>query len=161
MNPRVIVFVLVALALIGFPAYVFIDEKVSGGVKDRGSFFEVNLKAMSNFEFDQNAGTLEDVPERWRNMSGKKVMLTGEMWQPQAAAGTITEFELVYSIAKCCFSGPPKIQHFVLGRVKDGAQVGFHEGLVEVVGTLHVNVEKSEGKVTRVFTLDVESVKPI
>jgi len=161
MNARVIVFVTVAFALIGFPAYVFLDEKLSGGVKDRGDFLEVNLKAMSNFEFDQNTGTQEDVPERWRGMTGKKVMLTGEMWQPQSAAGEIAEFELVYSIAKCCFSGPPKIQHFVLAKVKPGSKVDFYSGLVEVMGTLKVNVERSEGKVTRVFVLDVESVKPI
>lgn len=161
MNARVVVFVLVALTLIGFPAYVFLDEKISGGVKDRGSFLEVNLKAMSSFEFDQDTGTQQDVPERWRALSGKRVMLTGEMWQPQMAAGEISEFELVYSISKCCLSGPPKIQHFVLGSVKDGARVGYYQGLVEVVGTLKVDVERSEGKVTRVFSLAVESVKPI
>lgn len=161
MNARVVVFVLVALTLIGFPAYVFLDEKISGGVKDRGSFLEVNLKAMSSFEFDQDTGTQQDVPEKWRALSGKRVMLTGEMWQPQMAAGEIAEFELVYSISKCCLSGPPKIQHFVLGSVKEGARVGYYQGLVEVVGTLKVDVERSEGKVTRVFSLAVESVKPI
>lgn len=161
MNARIIVFALVVLALVGFPAYVFIDEKISGGIKDRGDFLEVNLKALSSFEFDQNVGTIEDVPERWRALSGRRVQLEGEMWQPQVAAGQISEFELVYSIAKCCFSGPPQIQHFVLGRVKPGVRVGYYSGLVRVMGTLHVDVEVSEGRVTRVFKLDVESVEPV
>lgn len=161
MNARIIVFALVALALVGFPAYVFIDEKISGGIKDRGDFLEVNLKALSSFDFDQNVGTIEDVPERWRALSGRRVRLEGEMWQPQVAAGQISEFELVYSIAKCCFSGPPQIQHFVLGRVQPGARVGYYSGLVRVMGTLHVDVEVSEGRVTRVFKLDVESVDPV
>lgn len=161
MNARVMVLVLVALALVGFPAYVFIDERLSGGIKDRGDYLEVNLQAMSSFDFDQNVGTIDDVPARWRALDGKRVLLRGEMWQPQVAAGQITEFELVYSIAKCCFSGPPQIQHFVLGRVRPGARVDYYPGLVKVLGTLRVNVETSEGRVTRVYTLDVESVEPV
>jgi hypothetical protein len=161
MNARIIVFTLVAITLIGFPAYVFLEEKITGGVRDRGDRLEVSLKAMSTFDFDQESGTISDIPEQWRKLDGKRVELEGEMWQPQVAEGRISEFELVYSISKCCFSGPPKIQHFVLGKVQGGKQVGYYDGLVRVVGTLRVNVESSNGKVTRVYTLEVESVKPV
>lgn len=161
MNPRIIIFALVALMLIGFPAYVFLDEKVTGGIKNRGDFLEVSLKAMSNFEMDQNNGQISDIPEQFRALDGKRVLLEGEMWIPNNAASEVGEFELVYSIAKCCFSGPPKIQHFVLCRPAQGKTVEYYQGLVRVMGTLRVQVEHAEGKITRVFKLDVDRVDPV
>lgn len=161
MNARMIVFGLVALTLIGFPAYVFLDEKLSGGIKSRGDHFEVSLKAMSSFEMDQNNGSDSDVPQQWRELDGKKVVLEGEMWIPDNASAQVGQFELVYSIAKCCFSGPPKIQHFVLCTPAAGSQVDVYSGLVRVTGTLQVKVQRSEGKVTRVYRMAVERVEPV
>lgn len=161
MNVRMVVFGLVALTLIGFPAYVFLDEKLSGGIKNRGDFFEVSLKAMSSFEMDQNNGTDEDVPAQWRNLDGKKIQVEGEMWIPDNASARVGQFELVYSIAKCCFSGPPKIQHFVLCTPAPGSQVEVYSGLVRVTGKLQVKVERSEGRVTRVYRMAVERVEPV
>jgi hypothetical protein len=161
MNIRVFIFVLVALALIGFPAYVFLDEKISGGIKDRGDYVEVNLKAMSDFELDQEGGRTEDVPAKWRALDGKKVLLTGEMWAGNNASPTAPQFELVYSIAKCCFSGVPLKQHFVLSRLPEGRQVEIYSGQVRVMGTLHVKVDHEGGKVSRVYTLDVAQIDPV
>jgi hypothetical protein len=161
MNPRIIIFALVALMLIGFPAYVFLDEKVSGGIKDKGDHLEVSLKQISSFEMDQNTGTDADVPEEYRKLSGKRVVLEGELWSPNNSSSEVPEIELVYSIAKCCFSGPPKKQHFVLCRPAEGKSIDFYQGLVRVTGVLHVKVEHNEGKVTRVYKLDVEKVEPV
>lgn len=161
MNFRIVLFSIVALGLIGFPAYVFLDEKISGGIKDRGDYIEVSLKAMSTFEIDQNNGLDTDVPQKWRDLSGKKIQVEGEMWLPNNATAAAGEFELVYSIAKCCFSGPPKIQHFVLCKPPAGNRVNVYAGPVRVTGVLKVKVEQAEGKVSRVFTMDVERIEPI
>ena len=160
-NFRMITFAALLLVLVGLPTYWYLDATISGGVKDvGGGYKQVDLKAMSNFIFDQQNGTIEDVPEKWRALDGQKVILYGEMWQPNVAANRISDFELVYSIAKCCFSGPPQVQHFVKANVIEGKQVGFYDGLVKVTGTLHVNVKKAQGKVERVYELDVEDVTP-
>lgn len=161
MNARIFLFALVALALIAFPAYVFIDEKLSGGIKPHGDVLQVNLKAMSTFDFDQQDGKLQDVPQKWRDLDGKRIEVEGEMYQPAEAGGRIAAFDLVYSIANCCFTSAPQIQHFVKARVKDGAEVDMYSGLVRVVGTLHVKVVKSEGKIVQVYALEVESVKKV
>src|SRR4051812_1092048 len=114
LNPRMLFFIALIIALVGHPVYVMIDMQVSGGVKTlAGGYKEVNLKAMSSFTFDQNNGTVEDVPQKWRELDKQKVVVEGEMWSPTGAGTTVDGFELVYSIAKCCFSGPPQIQHFV------------------------------------------------
>ena len=161
-NFRMLFFIGLIAVMVGYPIYVMLDMKLSGGIKAAaGGYTAVDLKTMSSFTFDQANGTIDDVPQKWRALDGKKVILQGEMWSPTGAGSEVESFELVYSIAKCCFSGPPQIQHFVQSKSMDASKVGYYEGTVEVRGTLHVNVKKDQGKVTQVFALDVESVKPV
>jgi hypothetical protein len=163
-NFRMIIFAAVVLVLVGFPVYVYLESAITGGIKDVGNGFkEVDLKAMSNFPFDQNRGTIEDIPKKWRELDGQKVVLYGEMWQPfEAGDGRVRSFDLCYSIAKCCFSGPPQVQHFVKANVAPGREVYAYPNLVKVVGVLHVNVvyDKDAGKVSQVYQLEVQDVQP-
>jgi hypothetical protein len=162
---RMLVFVAIVAVLLGYPMYVYLDSVMTGGIRDVGhGFKEVDLKAMSTFPFDQQAGTIEHVPAKWRALDGQKVVLYGEMWQPfEAGGGALAGFDLCYSIAKCCFSGPPQIQHFVKARVKPGRTLYYHPNQVKVTGVLHVSVEydKEAGKVASVYQLDVEDVEPV
>jgi|SRR5688572_6386184 hypothetical protein len=162
-TPRMVLFVLVVLALVGYPLYVYVESAVTGGIKDiGGGYKEVDLKAMSLFHFDPYTGTEQDVPQRWRELDGQKVVVVGEMWQPYSAGNRVAGFELVYSIAQCCFNGPPQIQHFVQAKVVQGKSVGHYSGPVRVSGTLHVKVTRDEtGKVNGVYHMDVEDVQPV
>jgi hypothetical protein len=161
-NLRIVVFGLVMLAVIGYPVYIFVREDITGGIIDRGEYKEVNLQAMSTFSFDQENGKLEDIPEKWRNLDGQKVILQGEMYAPYASSSDLKKFDLVYSISKCCTSGPPQIQHFVKSTVVGGKTVPFYNQQVRVTGTLHVKVKKNDaGGVESVYTLDVENVTPM
>lgn len=160
-NFRIILFVVTLGAIVGFPVYLFVDSVVSGGVKDRGDYKEVDLKAMSDFPFDQNRGTIEDVPQRWRELDGERILVTGEIWAPNSNSPRLNHFEVVYSIAQCCFSGPPQIQHFVEATVPEGT-VPYYRGLVKVLGRLRVEVERDEtGRVARVYRMEVERVEPV
>jgi hypothetical protein len=160
-NFRMILFVGLIVFLLGTPFYIYMDSVLSGGIKDRGSYLEVDLKAMSNFPFDQVNGTINDVPKQWRALDGKRVMVEGEMWSPSSAAPELSQFQVVYSIAKCCFNGPAQIQHFVNAKVKNG-RIPYRYGLVRFVGTLHVNVERGrDGKIISVYSLDVDQAEPI
>src|SRR4051812_41154882 len=80
-NLRMIIFIGVIAFLVGYPVYVLIDAQVSGGVKSvAGGYKEVNLKALGNFQFDGQNGTIDDVPPKWRELDGQKVVLVGEMY---------------------------------------------------------------------------------
>jgi hypothetical protein len=160
-NVRMIVFAAVVLLLVGYPVYVYVESMVTHGVRDVGNGYkQVDLKAMSSFPFDQSNGTIDDIPQIWRDLDGKKVILYGEMWNPTSAGDKLGTFELVYSIAKCCFNGPPQIQHFVQSKVVDDGKADYYDGLVKVTGTLHVDVKKAGGKVVSVYQLYVDSVEP-
>ena len=118
----------------------------------------VDMKSMSNFNFDQTNGATADIPTCYRNLDGKRVMLAGEMWAPDSATGSVGRFQLVYSISNCCFNGPPRVQHFVTATVEPGKDVQYAQGVVNVVGTLHVGVERADGQVKSVYRMDVEKV---
>ena len=160
-NIRLIVFIGVMLFLLGAPAYIYLNEVWTGGVHVLpDGTREVNLKAMSDFEMDQRNATIDDVPPQWRELDGQRVLLVGEIAPGRVSRGKSDNFQLVYSVAKCCYTTAPKVQHFVDSRVVDGKEVMLYPGIVRVVGTLRVKVIHEEGKVSSVYQLDVESVEP-
>jgi hypothetical protein len=164
-NLRMIVFVAVVIGLVGFPVYIYLQSAITGGIRDvGGGFKECDLKAMSLFTFDQNSGKDEDVPQKWRALDGQKVVLYGEIWDSHDASdGRMMNFQLCYSIAKCCFQGPPQVQHFVkVTASPDKSPVYYAPNLVRVTGVLHVKVvqDKEAGKVKEVYSLDVDDVRP-
>ncbi|HEY1686874.1 MAG TPA: hypothetical protein VGG19_19085 [Tepidisphaeraceae bacterium] len=159
-NFRIIIFAVVVLAIVGFPVYIYVDSVVSGGIHKHGGYFEADLKAMSDFPFDQQNGTQDDVPAKWRQLDGKRVEVVGQIWAPEMASPALSHFELCYSIAKCCFNGPPQIQHFVQARAAHG-YVYYSDGLVKVSGIMHVRVLHDGGKVTQVYSMDVDKAEPM
>jgi hypothetical protein len=160
MIARVGLVVALVLALVGYAAKVTYESVIQGGVVSAGDHYDVDLKALSNFEMDQVNGTLADIPERFRKLDGKKVLLQGEIAPTGYEAGpNITKFSLCYSVAKCCFGGPPKPQHFVACSSPAGKQITSNS--VKVYGTLHINVINTGGAVSSVFQLDVERVEPV
>jgi hypothetical protein len=159
------VFFAVILIPLGYIVYLFADTAISRGIWDVndprfGNLKQVDLKAMSVFPFNQEQGTDAEIPPEFRALDGKRVMLIGEQYIGGSARGRQSEFDLVYSITKCCFSGPPQVQHFVKCTPMPGKKIGTHSGLVKAVGILHVGVQKMDGRIASVYRLDVESLEP-
>jgi hypothetical protein len=142
-----------------YPVYDLLDQAITHGITQRGDLLVVNMKAMSNFNLDQSNGNTTDIPLPYRQLDGKRVMLAGEMWVPTSSGGPLDQFQLVYSINSCCFNGPPRVQHFVKATVEPGKQVEYSQGVVNVVGTLHVGVEREGGQIDSVYRMDVEKVE--
>jgi hypothetical protein len=163
-NLRMIIFAGVILVLIGFPLYTFIDSAVHEGVKNAGDHLEVDLKAMGNFPFDPVNGTINDVPPKYRALDGKRIQLQGEVWAPNEAGDRMTQFQLVYSIAKCCFGGPPRVQERVFAQVPKDLEVpNLTYRFAKVTGTLHISSKKPDGapEIGELYTLDVDKVEPM
>src|SRR6185369_15117772 len=94
-NFRLVIFIGVIALMVGYPVYVMVDQQVSGGIKNAGDGYkEVNQKAMSTYTCDQDNGTIKDVPEKWRQLDGQKVILQGEMWQATGAGSEVQNFDL-------------------------------------------------------------------
>jgi hypothetical protein len=161
-NWRMMVLASIVLIIVGVPFYIWLDEVVTGGIHDYGSFKEVDLKAMSTFDMDQQSGTMDDIPLKFRQLDGKRCMMVGEMWNPHNAGDdSLSYFVLVYSKTKCCFNGPPLAQHFVDGNVMKGAKVYYYETPVKVWGTVHVFIHKDKDVIKSIYHVDVDKVEPI
>lgn len=159
-NFRVILFAVAIAVIVGYPVYIYVDTALSGGIKDRGEYKEVDLKAMSDFPFDATNGSETDIPPQFRALDGQKILVRGEMYDARGTGDTVRNFVLVYSISKCCYSGPPKVQHWVQARAANDS-ITYYNGLVEVLGTLHVDLKRENGQVTQVYRMDVERVAPV
>src|SRR3712207_2884032 len=83
-RPRISLRLIVLLALVAAPflyfGYVILDQSLNGGVTKRGEFYEVDLKSLGYFPFDAAKDDLDNVPSRWRELDGKRVVLHGEMY---------------------------------------------------------------------------------
>jgi hypothetical protein len=161
-NIRMLVFAGIVLFLLGWPVYTFLSESLTGGIHNRGAYSEVDLKAMGQFDFDPNGGQISDVPPKYRALDGKKILLEGEIYDPTSATNQTTNFQLVYSIQKCCFNGPPRVQERVFCTVPRGS-LKYQDGVYhKVFGTLHVTCKKNpaSGEVVEVYHLDAEHVEP-
>jgi len=164
-NPRVVTFAAVFLGIFGIPFVLWLFHAVADGRIPFGKYWEVDLKAMSTFDMDQVNATTADIPKQWRDLEGKKVVLTGEMWAPRDnGKGLLTYFQLV-DPSKLHFDGPcapPLAQWFVDCNVVKGAQVEYLEGKVQVSGTIHIRIDKDKrGVIKSIYHVDVVDVKPI
>lgn len=158
-NIRMVLFAAVMLVLVGTPVYWYVDSALSGGIKNLGDRKAVSLKAMSDFAFDQVNGQVGDIPQRFRALDGQRIVVEGEIYSPNDASPRLQSFQVCYSIAKCCFNGPPQVQHFVdCTAAKD--RVPYYPDIVRITGILHVKIiPKPEGGIASIYQMDVESVE--
>lgn len=158
-NFRILTFVLVIGCLLGYPIWQAAKAVFVGPVQQVGEYKKVNLKALGNFPF---YGYWEEIPAEYRALNGQKVVLEGEVFAPNEAGDRMTQFQLVYSIQKCCFSGPPKVQERVFAIVPpDIKQRNLNMQHARVYGTLRVEIKRQDGEVISLYELDVERIEQI
>jgi hypothetical protein len=148
-----------AAFVLAYPIYSVLEAAITHGIHQQGDLLVVDLKALSDFNLDQATGADKDIPPAYRALDRKRVMLAGEMWVPGSSAQAVDRFQLVYSIANCCFGGPPRVQCFVHATALPGHDLKFSQGVVNVIGTLHVGVEKGDGQIASVYRMDVEKIE--
>lgn len=162
-NVRMILFVLIVSAPFVYIVGSAVMYSITGGITDRGAYKEVDLKALGNFPFNAEEGSVEQVPPQYRSLDGQRVMLRGFMFQPEDVGAKGRRFQFVYDVNKCCFNGPPLVQERVFAHAKQDAKIYDQYTLADVVGVLRVRPikEPATGKVISLFDLDVESTKPV
>lgn len=159
-NLRMLIVAAVLGFVIGYPVYLYVDAVINGGAKHVGNAWQVNLKALGDFPFNDSTGTINNVPMKWRKLDGKRIVLQGFPYVTNYAGDSIPSFQFVYNVAHCCFGGPPLVQERVFAQVPNGGTVpNYNLEFSTITGILHVKVEKAGGKVQSVFTMDVQKIK--
>lgn len=163
-NVRLIVFLLIVITPLGLIIYSAVRHAMSGGIINHGDYQEVNLKALGNFPLNATMGQLTDIPQRFRELDGKRVSLTGYVFRPDSAGARGNRFEFVYDVNMCCFKGPPQVQERVYAFAKTSIPIpNDYTILCELTGILHVRIVRpeSDGLISSVFDMDVESLSVV
>lgn len=162
-NWRLMAFLGFFVLIFGSLGYTIFGEMLTGGIHKRGELNVVNLKALGQFPFDEQSGTLSDVPKDFRGLDGKKVALQGYMFTTKSAAPEVSDCQLVWNVQKCCFGGPPLVQERVFLYAPGDRKMSRYDQntLVNITGTLRVKVNKNkEGIVTSLYEMVPDSVNP-
>jgi hypothetical protein len=112
-----------------------------------------SVRDISAFEFDERAGSVADVPLRFRSLHGQRVELVGNVVPPNPGSDESSNFRLTYFEPH----RRPTVPSFVACRVE--APVPHAPGEVRVAGMLHVRVVRRDDRVESVFSLDVDSIE--
>src|ERR1035441_1371618 len=77
LNLRLIIFLAAVSAIPLLLVAGYINYELRAGIQHSGNLDIVDLKALGFFPFDQQNGTINEVPHKWRALDGKRVQLEG------------------------------------------------------------------------------------
>jgi len=103
---------------------------------------------------------LKGMPKRVKDLSGKKVLMTGFML-PIDEVQNIKEFLLVQSLWSCCYGTPPDINGIVRVVMPKGKTTDYFFDPIKVVGTFKVESTVMDGYCVDIYQLHVESLEAI
>lgn len=103
---------------------------------------------------------LKGMPKRVKELSGKKVLMTGFML-PIDEVQNIKEFLLVKSLWSCCFGQPPDIHGIVRVVMPKGKTTDYFFDPLKIVGTFKVEATVLDGYCVDIYQLHVESLEAI
>ena len=103
---------------------------------------------------------LQGMPKRVRDLSGKKVLMTGFML-PIDEVQDIKEFLLVQSLWSCCYGKPPDIHGIVRVVMPKGKTTDYVFDPLKIIGTFKVEATVMDGYCVDIYQLHVESVEVI
>lgn len=103
---------------------------------------------------------LKGMPKRLRDVSGKKVLMTGFML-PIDEVQNIKEFLLVQSLWSCCYGQPPDIHGIVRVVMPKGKTTDYFFDPLKIIGTFKVEATVMDGYCVDIYQLHVDSIEVI
>jgi hypothetical protein len=103
---------------------------------------------------------LKGMPKRIKELSGKKVLMTGFML-PIDEVQNIKEFLLVKSLWSCCYGQPPDIHGIVRVVMPKGKRTDYFFDPLKIVGTFKVEATVLDGYCVDIYQLHVESLEAL
>jgi hypothetical protein len=161
-NIRLALLIAAFATLIGYPVYGLVRQTLSGGVTRTGHHFDVDLKSLGNFRFNDMTGQLADIPAKYLALDGKEVALEGLMYAENVAGDRAKSFQFVYNIQKCCIGAPPQVQERVFAAAS-GAGIPIRSDIFRIIGTLHVRIvhDKDTGRIVQVYSINVKRTEDL
>lgn len=103
---------------------------------------------------------LKGMPKRVKELSGKKVLMTGFML-PIDEVQNIKEFLLVQSLWSCCYGSPPDIHGIVRVVMPKGKTTDYYFDPLKITGTFKVEATMMDGYCVDIFQLHVDAIEVV
>ena len=103
---------------------------------------------------------LKGMPKRVKDLSGKKVLMTGFML-PIDEVQNIKEFLLVQSLWSCCYGQPPDINGIVRVVMPKGKTTDYFFDPIKIIGTFKIEATVMDGYCVDIYQLHAESLETI
>jgi hypothetical protein len=117
----------------------------------------IDLQTMGAFPFDEDHGTLQEIPEAVRKLDGRRVSIQGFM-VPLDNAERTREFAIVPNLSFYDGYHPLPVTEVVVAEMPAGKTSACIDGKICVDGTFRVSIKTDSGFLVSVFTLDVDRV---
>jgi len=98
------------------------------------------------------------IPEEVLGLSGKPVAVAGFMLPQKMRDGRVTGFLLQKETSKCCLGGPPKMNEWVIVRMKGEGVAVVTDRLLVVAGELTVGEYRENGRLRAIYRMDAEKI---
>ncbi|HZL37014.1 MAG TPA: hypothetical protein VFC78_16965 [Tepidisphaeraceae bacterium] len=161
LNVRLIVFLSILVIPVLWFEYRLLNPVDAGGVQQHVGWARVDLKALGNFPFDPYSGGIEQVPARFRQLDGKRVVLEGFMAYP-SVGDNFRDFQFVYNLRRGSTKAP-QVQERVFVHCPSDRKVAYINDFARLTGILHVKIirDPNTGQVVALYEMDMEHVEPI
>jgi hypothetical protein len=142
------------------------SSTAAGPASTSDGYLRVGFDVLGSFDFkapDGDAGpvsaavikqSMAQVPGRILKLDGNRVMVTGYMLPVRMEGSRTTEFLLVSSPMLCCFGMVPRINDWVVVRMRGAGTPVQMDSPVQFCGRLHVHELVQDGLLGGIYLLD-------
>lgn len=99
----------------------------------------------------------DQIPDRIKQLDGKKAVITGFMLPTQTSNGLVTELLLLKDPMMCCYGVTPQMNEWVIVKLKKGVRA-LQDVPLAFYGTLHVKEIFDAGYLSGIYQLDAEKM---
>lgn len=139
-------------------------EQVDGYLKlgfDRLSGFPFNPAAYDSAKPDSPPPSAADqIPDRVKQLDGKKALVTGFMLPVKTDKGLVTEFLLMKDPMMCCYGVVPQINEWIVVRMTNNGVQALQDVPISFYGKLHVKELYDNGYLSGIYLLEAEKMAP-
>lgn len=139
-------------------------EEVNGYLKlgfDRLSGFAFNPAAYDSAKPDVPPPSAADqIPDRVKQLDGKKALVTGFMLPVKTDKGLVTEFLLMKDPMMCCYGVVPQINEWIVVRMANNGVQALQDVPISFYGKLHVKELYDNGYLSGIYLLEGEKMAP-
>lgn len=136
-------------------------EQVNGYLKvgfDRLSGFAFNPEPYDPVKPDaQPPSAADQIPDRVKQLDGKKAVVTGFMLPVKTDKGLVTELLLMKDAMMCCYGVVPQINEWIVVRMANGVQA-LQDVPVSFYGKLQVKEMYDNGYLSGIYLLEGEKM---